>query len=60
LRQLVEKFGFAVVDESLDPYYVSSGVRRILDSTYYALHRVLHGALKINCYETIWMVARKP
>jgi SAM-dependent methyltransferase len=60
LRQLLEKSGFAVVDESLDPYYVSSGVRRILDSAYYALHWMLHRALKINRYETIWMVAQKP
>jgi hypothetical protein len=48
------------VEESLDPYYVSSGVRRMVDSAYYALHRSLHAAFKINRYETIWMVARKP
>jgi SAM-dependent methyltransferase len=60
LRQLLERSGLALVEESLDPYYVSSGVRRIVDSAYYALHRMLHGALKINRYETIWMVARKP
>jgi SAM-dependent methyltransferase len=60
LRQLLEKSGLAVVDESLDPYYVSSGVQRIVDSAYYALHCMLHRALKINRYETIWMVARKP
>jgi SAM-dependent methyltransferase len=60
LRQLVEKSGVAVVEESLDPYYVSSDVRRMVDSAYYTLHRMLHGAFKINRYETIWMVARKP
>jgi SAM-dependent methyltransferase len=60
LRQLLERSGLAVAEESLDPYYVSSGVRRIVDSAYYALHRMLHRALKINRYETIWMVARKP
>jgi hypothetical protein len=60
LRQLLERSGLAVVEESLDPYCVSSGVRRIVDSAYYALHWMLHGALKINRYETIWMVARKP
>jgi len=60
LRQLLERGGLVVVNESLDPYYVSSGVRRIVDSTYYALHRMLHRVLKINRYETIWMVARKP
>lgn len=60
LRQLAEKPGLAVVDESLDPYYVSSGVRLMLDHGYYALHRMLHGAFNANRYETIWMVARKP
>lgn len=60
LRQLLEKSGLAVVDESLDPYYVSSGVPLLMDRAYYALHRMLHGAFKINRYETIWMVFRKP
>jgi SAM-dependent methyltransferase len=60
LRQLLEKSGLAVVDESIDPYYVSSGARLMMDHTYCALHRMLHGAFSINRYETIWMVARKP
>jgi len=60
LRQLLEKSGLAVVEESIDPYYVSSGVRLMADHAYYALHRMLQRALKINRYETIWMVARKP
>ena len=60
LRKLLEKSGLAVVEESLDPYYVSAGVRRMVDNAYYALQRMLHAALKINRYETIWMVARKP
>jgi ubiquinone/menaquinone biosynthesis C-methylase UbiE len=60
LRQLLESPGLHVVEESLDPYYVSSGVRLFLDSAYYALHRLLHAALKVNRYDTIWMVARKP
>jgi 2-polyprenyl-3-methyl-5-hydroxy-6-metoxy-1,4-benzoquinol methylase len=60
LRRLLKKSGFAVVEESLDPYYVSTGVRLMIDGAYYALHRMLHGVFKINRYETIWMVARKP
>jgi SAM-dependent methyltransferase len=60
LRQLLEKSGLIVTDESLDPYYVSSGVRLMIDRAYSALHRMLQAALKINRYETIWMVARKP
>jgi 2-polyprenyl-3-methyl-5-hydroxy-6-metoxy-1,4-benzoquinol methylase len=60
LRRLLENSGLRVTKESLDPYYVSSGVGLLLDSVYYAAHRVLHAALKINRYDTIWMVARKP
>jgi SAM-dependent methyltransferase len=60
LRKLVEQSGLDVVEESLDPYYVSSGVRRIVVSAYYALHQMLHAAFKSNRYETIWMVAQKP
>jgi SAM-dependent methyltransferase len=58
LRQLVERSGLKVMEESLDPYYVSTGVRLMLDRAYYILHRVLHAALKINHYDTIWMIAR--
>jgi SAM-dependent methyltransferase len=60
LRQLLENSGLQIVEESLDPYYVSGGIRLILDSAYYALHQLLHATLKINWYDTIWMVARKP
>ena len=60
LRRLLEDCGLQIVEESLDPYYVSSGVRLFLDSLYYTLHRLLHATLKVNRYDTIWMVARKP
>ncbi|MBZ5493467.1 MAG: class I SAM-dependent methyltransferase [Acidobacteriia bacterium] len=60
LRRLLENCGLRMVEESLDPYYVSSGLPLLLDSSYYAVHRILHAALKINRYDTIWMVARKP
>jgi 2-polyprenyl-3-methyl-5-hydroxy-6-metoxy-1,4-benzoquinol methylase len=60
LRRLLENSGLHAIEESLDPYYVSRGIRLFLDSGYYAVHRILHAALKINRYDTIWMVARKP
>jgi 2-polyprenyl-3-methyl-5-hydroxy-6-metoxy-1,4-benzoquinol methylase len=60
LRGLLENSGLQVVEESLDPYYVSRGLRLLLDSAYYCVHRVLHATLKVNRYDTIWMVARKP
>jgi 2-polyprenyl-3-methyl-5-hydroxy-6-metoxy-1,4-benzoquinol methylase len=60
LRRLVEASGLHVMEESLDPYYVSRGIRLFLNSAYYAAHRVLNAILKMNRYDTIWMVARKP
>ena len=60
LRRLLKDCGLQVTEESLDPYYVSSGVRLSLDSAYCAAHRFLHAIIKINRYDTIWMVARKP
>jgi 2-polyprenyl-3-methyl-5-hydroxy-6-metoxy-1,4-benzoquinol methylase len=60
LRQLLENSGLHIVEESLDPYYVSRGLRLFMDSAYYAAHRALNTTLKINRYDTIWMVARKP
>jgi 2-polyprenyl-3-methyl-5-hydroxy-6-metoxy-1,4-benzoquinol methylase len=60
LRRLLENSGLHIVEESLDPYYVSRGLRLFMDSAYYAAHRALNTTLKINRYDTIWMVARKP
>jgi 2-polyprenyl-3-methyl-5-hydroxy-6-metoxy-1,4-benzoquinol methylase len=60
LRRLLEGCGLQVTEESLDPYYASTGIRLFLDSAYYILHHLLHATLKINRYDTIWMVARKP
>lgn len=60
LRRLLENCGLHVTRESLDPYYVSRGAHLLIDSAYYAAHCFMHAVLKINRYDTIWMVARKP
>jgi SAM-dependent methyltransferase len=60
LRRLLKNAGLIIREESIDPYYVSSGMRLALDGTYHQLHRMLYAVLKINRYDTIWMVARKP
>src|ERR1700719_3434757 len=36
LRRLLKNSGLHIVEESLDPYYVSRGLRLCLDSAYYA------------------------
>jgi ubiquinone/menaquinone biosynthesis C-methylase UbiE len=59
LRQLLQNRGFRIVEESIDPYYCSSGARLLLDHAYYYLHLVLFACFRINRYETIWMISRK-
>jgi SAM-dependent methyltransferase len=60
LRRVVESAGLTVIDESLDPYYAARGVRLLLEKAYFAIHRTIYALFKINRYETIWMIARKP
>lgn len=60
LRRLVESAGLVIMEESIDPYYVSSGIRLVLHTAYFHLHRMLFTMLKINRYDTVWMIARKP
>jgi 2-polyprenyl-3-methyl-5-hydroxy-6-metoxy-1,4-benzoquinol methylase len=59
LRKVLKDSGFAIVEESLDPYYVASGMRFILDGIYYRLHQIIYSTMKANYYDTIWMIARK-
>lgn len=59
LRQLLARTGFSIVEESLDPYYAAHGVGLWAHAVYYGFHRVLWLLLRINRYETIWIIARK-
>jgi ubiquinone/menaquinone biosynthesis C-methylase UbiE len=59
LRGLLEKEGFTILEDSLDPYYASSGLRQKVDAIYYRMHGAMHAAFNINRYDTIWMVGRK-
>jgi hypothetical protein len=59
LGRFLQRAGFAIVDESLDPYYAFAGAKQTLHSAYYRLHRLLFGLTRINRYDTIWMLARK-
>ncbi len=59
LRQLMMKNGFSVVEESMDPYYVASGLLLANHRVYYAFHRTIFALFRLNRYDTIWMIARK-
>jgi len=59
LRHFLEQAGFAVIEESLDPYYAANGIKQLLHSAYYAFHLLFLGLFQVNRYDTIWMTARK-
>jgi SAM-dependent methyltransferase len=59
LRDLLKRADFSIIEESIDPYYVATGLKLWIYTTYYTLHRLLFSLTKINRYDTIWMVARK-
>jgi ubiquinone/menaquinone biosynthesis C-methylase UbiE len=60
LRRVLTDAGFAVVEESLDPAYPSTGWRLAVDTLYYLFHLTLLRISGANRYDTIWMVGRKP
>ena len=59
LARFLERQGFSVIEQSLDPAYVTSGAKRLLDDAYFLCHSLLRYALKMNHYDTIWTVAEK-
>ena len=59
LKRFLEQAGFTVIEESLDPYYAATGIRRLLHSAYFAFHRLFFGLFQVNRYDTIWMTVRK-
>jgi len=59
LKRLVEKFGFSVVRNTLDPYYVASGIGKWKQGGYYECCRAVKFVLRMNLYDTILLVARK-
>jgi ubiquinone/menaquinone biosynthesis C-methylase UbiE len=59
LRGLVKSYGFAVLEESLDPFYAAAGLKKMFYSAYYTLHTGLFSVFGMNWYDTIWLVARR-
>jgi ubiquinone/menaquinone biosynthesis C-methylase UbiE len=59
LRLLLERAGFSVLEESIDPYYAESGLRAVIHGVYHSFHKALFDIFRINRYDTIWMIACK-
>ena len=59
LQKCFEDSGFEIIDNSLDPYYVASGLKHLFHKAYYIFMVVLKALSKKNYYETIWITAKK-
>lgn len=59
LARLLESTGFSVILNTLDPYYVRTGWRRLKADFYYYGCLVFRHLFGINIYDTILMIARK-
>lgn len=59
LQRLLEGSGFLILKDSLDPYYVASGIKLFRYHCLYVFSMIVKFVLRRNIYATIWMVAKK-
>lgn len=59
LSSLLESAGFTILDQGIDPYYASSGLRGAVDAAYCSVHGLMYKTFRMNRYDTIWIVGRK-
>ncbi|HEX2330795.1 MAG TPA: class I SAM-dependent methyltransferase [Candidatus Angelobacter sp.] len=59
LGKLFKDSGFEIVEESVDPYFLRTGLRGLKDRLRYGFHWLLCRVFRLNRYDTIWFVARK-
>jgi ubiquinone/menaquinone biosynthesis C-methylase UbiE len=59
LRLLVQTVGFSIVKETLDPYYVATGIQKLKADIYYYCCLAFLQVFKMNIYDTMLVIARK-
>ncbi len=59
LARLLAATGFSVLVDTLDPYYVRTGLRRLKADFFYYACLVFRNIFGLNIYDTILMIARK-
>jgi hypothetical protein len=58
LKGFLERNGFVVIRNTLDPYYAAKGIKKIFHDLLYLSCSVVMKAFSINLYDTIWIVAK--
>lgn len=59
LHRLLRATGFCIVESTLDPYYVATGVAKLRADIYYYTCLAFHHIFKVNLYDTMLVIARK-
>jgi 2-polyprenyl-3-methyl-5-hydroxy-6-metoxy-1,4-benzoquinol methylase len=59
LDRLLRAAGFSVIENTLDPYYVATGVARLKADIYYHFCGAFRWIFKLNVYDTMLVIARK-
>ena len=59
LQRLLQKTGFTVVKNTLDPFRLKTGFGRLKSEIYYYSCLVILRLFKLNLYDTIFVLARK-
>lgn len=59
LHRLLHSAGFSVIENTLDPYYVATGIARLKADIYYILCNAFLHLFKVNAYDTMLVIARK-
>jgi len=59
LLHFLERQGFTVMENGLDPYYAEKGLRLLFNNIYYMCLSAVAKLSSMNLYDTIWIVAKK-
>jgi 2-polyprenyl-3-methyl-5-hydroxy-6-metoxy-1,4-benzoquinol methylase len=58
LKRLLAKNGLIVIDETLDPYYATTGPRRFSDDILFGIFLGIKNIFRVNLYDAIWIAAK--
>lgn len=59
LKEWLTKKNFIVVEDTLDPYYAATGIKKIVHDLLYLIFLITKKIFKINLYDTICIVAKR-
>ena len=59
LKDSLTGAGFEVIEIGIDPYYVATGILKLIHTFYYGLASLVLAMFEYNFYDTIWAVGKK-